>query len=381
MLAFSCYVEIRNRNDILVERLVNGDDLFLNFQWGYDRIGGCSDFILTTKHGFNSSPAYSGGYDVRYYVLNVTTGNYDLWFRGQIEQVKINLASIETAITTGRGYVIALSRLTKTETYTTSEISVIVKDVLDETVIPNTNITYDVGDIEATGFTPDSIKFSNTKVSEIFQTLADLAGTYEWGVGSDLKFFFKARSTTARFFTEAGINVAGFNWLTDYSKIVNRIQLEGGETGGSKYTRTLDDSTSQDKWGLREKVMQNAAITTNAVADQYGTSVLAEQKDPSQRGAMKLFRNLRDSNENTPIEDTIPLGTVEFRKKAVRFGEKKFGTFTFGGFIRLQIQNVKYSLADNGINVALTLGRPTPDLALMFKQIEFEISQTRQRST
>ena len=196
-------VELRDRDMNFAKIL---DNRVFNIAWGYDAVGGCSGFSFGADTRYCSEVDFGANFNVRIYRRNPDTLTYDLWYQGRIEVVTNNVTGKKEEISiSGFGYQSELNDVIVNDSYTSDEISVIVKNVLDTYVTPNTNITYDSADIEATGFTPDSLDFSYVSAKEIFQKLADITGGIEWGVDKDRKFFFKAKSTKANFFFDKGL--------------------------------------------------------------------------------------------------------------------------------------------------------------------------------
>ena len=148
-------------------------------------------------YGFNLSrkrfqeKAISGDFNVRIYYRNPATDVFDLWYQGLIENKSPNVrGSTEDIPISGHGYQVQLKRIYLNNiTYTSQEASVIVKNILDNYVTPDTDISYSASDIEATSFTFDSIQF-NESASSAIQKIADTVGAIEWGVDKNRKFYF-----------------------------------------------------------------------------------------------------------------------------------------------------------------------------------------------
>ena len=342
----------------------------MDISWQYNRIGGCGAFNFTLPRRFDDQGDLGGDYEILIYRRS-SVGAHTLWYSGFLEDRMPSLTEPEKIAVKGYGYSAQLSRIIVDATYSSKEISVIVKDILDNYVVPNTDITYDAADIEATTFTADTLTF-NTTAQNALKTLAEIAGTREWGVDENKKFFFKARSSTVNFYYFAGHKVTSFSNIDSFREIINRIYIEGGEVGGTKYERTINDTDSQAKYGLREQIYQNAAITTGSVADQFGGAILAEKGDLARRGKLTVVDDLIQN------ESTIPLGTLIFRTTGVRYGEKKYGTFLYSGEVKYQINKINYHIEDNKTLVkTLDLGQLRPSISEEIEQLAFELEQLR----
>jgi len=361
-------IEIRDTNFDILEVL---EKEATKIQWEYKRIGGCGNFSFILPRKFDDVGYVRGDFNIRIY-KRTGAGTFSLWYQGLIEDRSPALGDNEKVQVRGFGYSSQLERIHVSKTYTSDEISVIVKDILDTYVTPNTNIAYDAGDIEATSFTADSLEFKNVSAASAFKTLADLVGTREWGVGKDRKFFFKARSTAVNYRFWLGKNITKVNQLDTFRQIINRMLIEGGDVAGTKYTRTINRAASQVKYGLREKVIQNAAIVTNTVADQYGSAVLDENENMSRRVTCEQIDN------ETLIEDSVPLGMAVIKEAGIRYSEKYYGVFLYAGVIEYQINKILYKLDDSGgLSKKFSLGKLRPSTTESLKGIEYEIEQLR----
>jgi len=343
-------------------------DIASNVSWDYNRIGGCGSFSFNIPEKYCRETTLGANFNVKIYRKNLSTNSYELWYQGRIENKIVNVKGLnETISVRGSGYQSALSDIYVDRDYTSDEISVIVKDILDNDITPNTDISYDGGDISATSFTPDNLSF-NTNGLSCMQTLADLFGTREWGVDVNRKFFFKARSSTVGFRFPLGKDVVDFSTDTSSKDIVNRVVV----TGDDGFTRIVNDTPSQNKYGRRDRAIQNSAVTTTAVADQMGNAILTELKTIVRRGRMTLL-------DEQLIETTIPIPLVEMRPDLITWGEKKWGTFLWSGLIDYQVNRVNYKITKEGsLTIGLQLGQLRPDIAESIGQVEYKIDQLRQ---
>jgi len=368
-------VELRDRDFKLLNRLEHEIE---RIDWGYSRVGGCDSFRIVLNRKFDEFGALSVDYDVQVRVRNKTTGDYDLWYRGYLEGRQPVLEERERVTADGFGYVAQLQRVYVSKTYTSTEISVIVTDILDTFVTPNTKIVKNASKIAATSETPDSLKFQNVTAAEAIRTCAEIAGTREWGVDRTRDFFFQARSTTVKKRYISARDVLKFSLLDSFGNIFNRVLLEGGDVSGTKFTRTINDTASQDKYGLREIVITNHAITTNAVADAYGAAIMAEKKNVQRRGSVEIH------NVDELFEDTTPLGTVILKGilGGTLWGTKKWGTFLWGGEFAYQINTIRYSFDKAGyLSMKLDIGQVRPDLLEFLREMGVSLDQVRAART
>lgn len=361
-------VELRDRSFTLLEIL---DREIMSLSWDYTRIGGCGGFRFDLPRRYGEEKFISGDFNVRIYIRD-DDGNYNLWYQGLVENKSPSIVGGEESLSvTGHGYYTQLERYYVDEDYSSTEISAIVKDILDTYVTPNSDITYSTYDIEDTGFTADTLNI-NTNAKDAIQTCADIVGSREYGVNEQLQFFFIERSDTVGFRFPLGTKVTRYNPEQDFKDIVNRVIIQGGDVAGSPYFNTYDDTASQLKFGRRDKVIENSAIVTNTVAEQYASAIFAEYRDVLRRASCELV------NYNIRIEDTIPLPLVQILAGGTTYGTKYYGTFLYGGFISRQINRIRYSIDDNGnMKIGLEMGARRPSIAEELAKLDFKLEQQR----
>jgi len=362
-------VEIRDTAFNLLEVLENE---VLALSWDYSRIGGCGNFRFTLPRNYCDEKFISGDFNIRIYIRNESTKAYDLWYQGLVEDKIPNIrGERETVDVVGHGYSAQLSRIQIDRNYSSDETSVVVKHILDNDITANTNITYDVGDLVATSFTPDTLSF-NTDAKRAMQTLSDIVGTREWGVDKDRKFFFKARSSTVGFKFPLGAKITDFSSDQSFKDIINRVIIQGGETGGSPYSNTYNDTSSQTKYNRRDKIVQNSAITTNAVASNYATAIFAEFSDIVRRARCSFV------NHTTRVESTIPIPLFVLLSSGVTYGSKNYGEFLYSGEIERQINRIQYNINfDGALSIKLNLGQLRPSLAEDIGRLDYKLEQMR----
>jgi hypothetical protein len=282
-----------------------------------------------------------------------------------------NIRGVDEEISVrGNGYQSELSDIYIDKDYSSTAVEDIVDDIMDTFVVPNTNITK--GTIAATGFTPDTWEV-NTDALRAIQQLADLVGTREWGVNASRQFNFQARSTSVGFRYPFGKNVISANIDNSGKEIINRVIVTGGDVAGSPFTRVVDNAKSQLKWKRRDKAVQNSAIVTNAVADQFADAIFAELTNVSRRARVRL-------QEEIQIESTIPIPEFELITSGDTYGTKRYGEGLYNKIESYQVSRVKYNLNNTGnLIIDLQLGERRPELAEKLSQVEFRIEQLRQQ--
>lgn len=351
-------------------------DIASNISWDYNRIGGCGSFAFDVPIRFCEETFLGGNFNVKIYKKDQVTKGFDIIYQGRIENKSHNVRGVnETISITGSGYQSQLKDIVVNDSYNNQEISSIVLDVLDTYITPNTDITHDGysgGNIEVTSFTPDMIEFSDKDGQDIFQTLADITGSREWGVDKDRKFFFKQRSSTAGLIFPLNSNGVSFSNDTSSHDIVNRVKIVGGDVYGSPFTETFDDLSSQTKWKRRDRVIQNSSIVTSQVATQYADAVFTEFRDITRRARLDILNDVL-------IESTIPIPLVQVPAKAITYGTRKYGDFLYNGRVSYQVNRIGYSIDNLGnLKTSMQLGKLRPNMAEDLSQLEYKIDQIRQ---
>lgn len=369
-------VELRDKSFNLIDIL---DIEKMSLTWEYLRIGGCGSFSFNLPRDYCNEKSISGDFNIRIYGRNSVTNVYDLWYQGIVEDKVPDLTNIEETVTVqGHGYQVQLSRIQLiNKTYTGQEASVIIKDLLDNYIVPNTDIIYSGADITATTFTFDSITF-NTDVLSAIQTICDTVGGLEYGVNKSRSFIFGPRSSSTGLRFSVGDKMTAFNDDYSFKDIVNRVIVQGGDIAGSPFapdstTTPYNNIPSQLKYGRRDQIYQNSSIVTDAVAQQYAASVLLEKKDVVHNAKAELV------NYDTRIETTIPIPLLEIVSRGTLYGEKNYGTFLYSGKIQYQVNRIVYSISDNEstLTTDLEMGQPRPTEAEVIAQLSYKLEQLR----
>lgn len=363
-------LELRDK-DFAIEEILDGE--YFDLKWTYSRIGGCGSFSFSLPRKIFEEKAITGDSNVRIYYRDQSTKSYTLWYQGLVENKIPDVSgNSESMDISGHGYVAQLSRIyLNNVSYSSQEISTIITDILDSYVTPNTNISYEAVDIGTTAFTPDAIDFNDTALSAI-EKCADLAGGIEWGVDKDRNFFFKQKSTTVGFRHRFGKNIINFSEDLSFQDIVNRVIVQGAESGGTYYTNTYNDSLSQLKYNLRTKVIQNSSISTDSVAQQFATSYFAEYSEVVRKATCDL------TDYEALVEATVPVPLMIIFGKENTYGTKKFKTGLYSGLVQRQVERVNYSISNKGsLNISIDLGQLRPSIAEEIAQLKYNLEQQR----
>jgi len=346
--------------------------VFKSLSWNWNRIGGCGDCSVIVSADNTVLDGITADSELKIMLNDNDDTGLKTVYRGFLVSHKPVRNLSDTIELTLSGYVSQLRRVRIKHTYAGMEVSAIVKDILDNYVLPITDILYDVADIENTNYVVDTITFDEMADSAI-KTLADIAGMREWGVDVNKKFFFKARSSEILHYLRYKEVVVKYDTLNDWDNITNRIYLKGADA----FEKEANNSESQSLYGIREKILQVSSLSTNSVANRYCTMYFADNAKVTRRVTIKLERN------KTFFENTVPLGKIcvidNSITRAKKYGEASaiYGAFKYGGLPSFQIDSIKYTLDNEGTTVNISAGQARPDLAESIKRLEFELEQLR----
>jgi len=388
-------IELRDKNGNLKQYLT---PFASRTTWEWNRLGGCGRCSITLEKPYRDI-LFDALDDIQIRVHSGSTSK--LVYRGYIANIIPTLQANQNIILDVRGYFDLFKKLVVHDTgdnkvYTTTEVSLIVDDIIDNFVVSNSPITK--GTIDAGSFEPDSIQFLCT-VEEALKTLAELTGDIEYGVDENLIFFWRTESTTIRKKFFVGNNVSILERRVNWDDLVNKVYLVGGDNAGTKYKRTAEVTDSQDLYFLSEQIVNNSSITTDTVADQYLGAILSEKANPQLNIRTKII------NTALRLEDTIPIGLIQFYDAVydrdspgdligdiigeagdggsdIVVGEAGDGgsDVTIGGQYSAQVNRISYELSDTPerFNIEILLGDSILETAAKIKKLELILNSLQQ---
>lgn len=327
----------------------------LELSWEYNRIGGYGACNMIVALPYTAIDQIATGMEVQIDAVPENGLKYETWYRGEIAIREQILAGVDIVNIQVEGYVMQLNRVRLDNiVYGSTDTGSIVADIIDTYVIPDTDIqrTQALSLIEATAFTVDTITFNGTAM-EAIRTLAELTGNAEWGVDADREIFFKVRGETV---TRA-YSVNDFKSLSeseDFSNIKNQYKL----FGSGDYVRERGDATSQTTYDKRNAILQQRAIGSDDVADQYIDGYLTETKDP-----LKTFVGSL-GNVRKQIEGTVPLGLLKIMNLEASF---KSNTY--------QLERITYAMgAGDGMDVSMIGGKLREDITETLAYFDYRLN-------
>jgi len=228
------------------------------FNWSYDRIGGCSDGSVIIKAAWTDYSTVTTSWKIKIKIRFEANTTYETVYTGEII-IKRKIISDTEQI----GFVLAgyQEQLQKTviyrhpvtdepANYSSMTVKEVLIDLLDDYILPYTDIIYLDGDIGNPPITLDNILFDTTALNGI-QLLATLAGNYEWGIDGEGYIHFKSKSTARDWNLYPGDYLEHAELEEDRTDLVNRIYL----TGNYGLEEILEDEND-------EAVVQQTTINT-----------------------------------------------------------------------------------------------------------------------
>lgn len=233
---------------------------------------------------------------------------------------------------TGFGFYEQLDWVVVTGSYESQDIAEIVKDIIENTVAPNTQIVYNASKVATTGYSVTEVDFDHVSAKDAIQTLADMAQGYVFGVDDSREFFLTAIDTDVNYSYWVGKHCQDIEIEKEPYQIRNKLYIKAGEiqTGGSNIIGNVSDATSISNYGLREEVLSVPEAMSSNDAIQWAEQILAQKKDPKVRAMIK----------NVIFDMT--------KTKTTASGKIRITTYE-GTEYQLFIKKINYSISSAGI--------------------------------
>jgi len=339
-------------------------------QWEYNRVGGCgqAEIAIVKNQDFDETK-FKPQSSIKVFIDD------ELRYHGKLIHYGRNIdIGKEFIRILCNGYIDELDGVIVREDYESMELSAIVKDIMQQYVVPNSKVLYDASLIETTDYSAQLLAFNHTAMDAL-ALIGSLAGNYEWGVDRNRYLYFKKRDNNTRHVYVIGREVEMFEELRNDESIVNVINVFGND--GFISQLTADGSVST--FGRREANLFESSITEASDANQLGFQLL-KNRSKSQR-AIKFAISVPDLF----IEETTPLGAVSLNKSVfstrIKYGTYfKYGTsHKYGNIKRDQFNSIRYTLVNGGLNAQITLLDDVPNAGNLQKRVEYEVKDLQRR--
>jgi len=286
---------------------------------------GCAAFSFVCDNVPSFALSYRTRVDIHPYFDTVP------WFTGFI-QVLPQPGKKRPYEYSGFGFFEQLDWVTITESYENQDIAVIVKDIVQDTVAPNTQIIYNESKITSPSYTVIKADFDHVPAKGAIQKLANMAQGYEFGVDDSREFYFRAIDTEIYHSFWTGKHYQDVQIEENPFTVRNKLYIKIGkiQVGGSNIIGSVQDNPSINTYGLREAVINIPESLNEADAERWADEILAEKKDPEIKATIK----------NVIFDET--------RAKIKAKGKARITTYE-GSEYTLHIKRVGYSISAGGI--------------------------------
>ena len=240
--------------------------------------------------------------------------------------------------------------------YKNMEVADIVRDIARE-VESKTGIVFNASKIYNVGYNVTHIKFDGVSAKEALDQLSEFALDFVYGVDSYREFYFKAINSEineeARIWV--GVHCNKFEPSQSIDKIINYAKVKGGaiDDSGESWLAEVQDTESQELYGLSETVLTLPSAYDAADAERWGQYEIDKNKDP------KLSAKLGGLILAYPKPD----GVFSVRRLTT---EGQAAITDLDGTMRTYpITKIKYTVnGDKGIQCDLELGeQPDPPIS------------------
>jgi len=223
---------------------------------------GAFSFLLDDKPPFDLT--YRIRADIHLYFDEVA------WFTGFIQTIP-QPGQRKPYEFSGFGFFEQLDWVTISESYESQDVADIVKDIVQNTVAPNTQIIYNASKIEATGYTVNAIDFYLSFAKDAIQSLADIAQGFEFGVDNVREFYFRAIDTDTKYHFWAGRQFQNMQIEEDPLSVRNRLYIKVGLIQGEGHGYIKEGSNCIGS-------VEDADSITNVMFDKTKTKIDSEGK-------------------------------------------------------------------------------------------------------
>lgn len=277
-------------------------------------------------------------------------GDPQPWYSGYILSRPVEGTTEDTYTFKAHGYYNRLSELYVFKIYENMDVGDIVRDIAKE-IEKSAGLIYSGAKIINSGYVAKRIVFDGVSVKDALKTLSDFAIDYVYGVDEYRNLYFRPRNNKineqARL--TVGMHVGSYIPEWDASKVVNWARIKGGglNTDGEQWLCIVEDTESQQKYGMRQAVWNLPEVQDAQDAQRWGLSQLAKYKEPTRSAKVK----------DVVLEYPLPDGTFNARHMSTE-GEAEIRALN-GEVYRYPITKISYSVTpENGITADMQLGEP-----------------------
>lgn len=269
------------------------------------------------------------------------------WWSGYIITRPVEGTTETTFKFVGHGYYNLLDKVLIKAKYENTEISAIVTDIARQ-IERKIGLQYNRNNIISTGYTASYIEFNGVTAKEALKQLSDFAIDYVYGVNEYRQLYFKPRindiNEQARFWV--GEHLDSFVPTWDVEKVVNFAYIKGGsvDAAGEQWLAVVEDSASQLKYGVQEKVLNLPSAYSAEDAVRWGENQIEQYKEPTKSAKVTGVK----------LEYPKPDGSFFVRRLSTE-GQAAV-TDKSGTLHTFPISKLKYTVSNDGIKLDMELG-------------------------
>ncbi len=277
-------------------------------------------------------------------------GDWRPWYSGYILTIPAHGGTSESFEITAKGYFDKLKNVLLFEQYENMEVTDIVKDIAQK-IEHKTGIKANSSKMHMVNYKISKIVFDGVDAKEALKQLSEFAVDWVYGVDEQRDLFFKIRNDKineeARFWVGQHLN--SFEPTINVDKIVNNAHIKGAglDDKGESWLCKLQDTESQNKYGIYEAVWTLPTAYTEEDAKRWGQSELDKYKQPIFSAKVKGLN----------LEYPKPDG--EFWVRRLSCDGKAAITDLNGSQRSYPITKIKYTISESkGITCDMELGEP-----------------------
>ena len=254
-------------------------------------------------------------------------------FIGTVEDVKFyGNGPNEKVVVSGRDYTSRLQDATvQPISYNNTEVSVIVKDLIDDNV---SGITY--ANVNVTTTTLNNITFNHISVFDAIKQLAEICGFIFW-IDTDKDLNFKLKGSTSSGVTLDNTNVMSSSFRTTDREMYNKVWVYGDRVL-SKYKNTFT-ATGGSAYSLTYQPHNTEVLVGGSTSPKVGgvfNMLVATVGSPTQylvdyEGARVVFVSGTSAGNNIPVSGTDTINVTYDRSlPIVKFGTDRTSIDQYG---------------------------------------------------
>ena len=274
-------IELYSPNGFYVASVSNlqGQSEIIDFKVTYERYGGVKSFQFSIPRDI----------EIPYYPLLQCRMYYNgvFWFTGEITDLPDQEKRNDLFDYVGKGLFSYASKIKINELYTSTTLLAVLQD-LAQLLENESPIFYNPALIECPAINITKLEFNNKDLKKCFERCLEIANNdytteqYEFGVNEDQHFYFLqiSSNTVATWFEGKDYQEPDVKTVDD--KLVNKIDIFRTieDSDEAEYVFTIQDTASQEKYGLYYKKVTIEDYVDSTTAENICTAIIERYKDP-----------------------------------------------------------------------------------------------------